>query len=329
MDKDLKDRIEQVIKGGMSPGCSVLVTKKEKELFRLSTGNFSDTDITVVTSDTLFDLASITKLYTSAIILTAEKEGKLNILDKVAKYLPIFEKSELTIQDLMTHQANFGKRLSEYRDKYQKSFGVEILKVVPPIKATQDVHYENITYLFLGQLVETIYQEPLRAIFSDFFRTHDLISTKLGSSDKEKLVSPPTEVREGEIVQGHTHDESADLMGGIAGNAGIFASTNDLAKFGRLWLEGKFVSRDNLKKVFTDYSKAGTRSQGLGWHQDLYGQSTKDWGVYLHAGYTGGLLAVHPSSSTACAFNCNRTYYGRDNTKHREILKMLAEHISK
>ncbi|PLX27263.1 hypothetical protein C0583_04495 [Candidatus Parcubacteria bacterium] len=329
MVKELKEKIEQAVKGRMSPGCSVLVMKKGKELFRLSTGTFSDTDATVVTSDTLFDLASITKLYTSAIILTAKEEGKLSTLDKVAKYLPVFENSELTIQDLMTHQANFEIRLSEYRDKYQNSFGVEILKVVPPIKATEDVHYENITYLFLGQLIETVYQKPLRATFSDFFRTHDLLNTKLGSSDKEKLASPPTEVRNGEIVQGYTHDESADLMGGIAGNAGVFASTNDLAKFGRLWLEEKIVSNDNLKKVFTDYSKAGTRSQGLGWHQDLYGQSTKDWGVYLHAGYTGGLLAVHPSSSTVCAFNCNRTYYGRDNIKHREILKMLAEHISK
>lgn len=202
MNMDLKEKIEQAVKGRMSPGCSVLIIQEEKELFSLSTGTFSDTDATVVTSDTLFDLASITKLYTSAIILTAEKEGALSILDKVAKYLPVFENSKLTIQDLMTHQANFKKRLSEYRDKYQKSFGVEILKVVPPTKATEDVHYENISYLFLGQLIETVYQKPLRAIFSDFFRTHDLLNTKLGSSDKEKIASPPTEVREGGYCPG-------------------------------------------------------------------------------------------------------------------------------
>lgn len=117
-------------------------------------------------------------------------------------------------------------------------------------------------------------------------------------------------------------------MGGIAGNAGVFATANDLAKFGRLWLEGKIISRNNLKKVFNDYSRTGTRSQGLAWNQDLYGQSTKHQGVYLHTGYTGGMLAVHPSSSTVCAFTCNRTYYGRNNTKHREILKLLTEYIS-
>ena len=328
MNKDLKNKIEQAVKGGMSPGCSVLVTKKGKEILRFSTGYFSDTDKTLVTSDTLFDLASITKLYTSAIILMAEKIGKMNILDKVSRYLPVFEESELTIQDLMTHRTNFGIRLSEYRDKYQNNFGVEILKVIPPVKATKDVHYENITYLFLGRIAELVYQKSLRTIFSDFFRTHNLKKTKLGSNDKEKLVSPPTESRERQIIQGSTHDESADLMGGIAGNAGVFASAIDLANFGRLWLEGKIVPEGYLKKVFADHSKAGTRSQGLGWHQDLYGQSTKSLGVYLHPGYTGGLLAVHPPSSTVCAFTCNRTYYGRDNTKHQEILKILTKYIS-
>lgn len=329
MHKDLKNRIKQSVNGGMSPGCSVLVTKKGEKVLSLSTGFFSDTDKTIVNSDTLFDLASITKLYTSAIILTAEKNKRLSILDKVSKYLPVFEKSELTIQELMTHQANFGIRLSEYRNKYRDNFGVEIFKVVPPVKASKDVHYENITFLFLGKIAELIYQKPLRNIFSDFFETHNLINTKMGSTSGEKLVSPPTEIKAGQILQGSTHDESADLMGGIAGNAGVFASANDLAKFGNLWLDGKIISRNNFEKVFTNYGQSGTRSQGLGWHQDLYGQATIAKKVYLHSGYTGGLLAVHLPSSTVCAFNCNRTYYGRDNIKHREILKLLVDYISK
>ncbi len=329
MNEELVTKIEQAVARKMSPGCSVIITREGKEVLDFSNGYFSDTDKTSITSNTLFDLASITKIYTSAIILRAEKEEKLKILDKVSKYLPVFSESELTILNLLTHQANFGLRLSKYREKYQDNFGTEIFKVMPPIKASSGVHYENITFLFLGRIAELVYQKPLRSIFSDFFETYSLKNTKLGSSNKEPLVSPPTEIKAEQIIQGFTHDESANLMGGIAGNAGVFASANDLAKFGNLWLEGKIISKNNLEKVFTDYSQSGTRSQGLGWHQDLYGKSTKTNEVYLHSGYTGGLLAVHLPSSTVCAFNCNRTYYGRDNTKHREILKLLVSYISK
>jgi len=328
MNNEIKNKIKQAIEEGMSPGCSLVVLKKGKKTLSFSSGCFSDVDKTPITSNVIFDLASITKLYTTAVILRAEKEGKLKIQDKVSKYLPIFSKSELTILNLLTHQANFGLRLSEFRDKYQDKFKFEILNVKPPSKASPDIHYENITFIFLGRIAEIIYQKSLTDIFSNFFSDLNLKNTKLALIGNNMLISPPTEIRAGQIIRNSTHDESAELMGGVAGNAGIFASANDLAKFGNIWLEGKIVPKDYLANVFFDYSQAGTRSQGLGWHQDLYGQSTKKLGVYLHPGYTGGMLAVHPASATVCAFVCNRTYYGRNNLKHREILRLLVSYIS-
>lgn len=324
----LLNEIKQAIIGGMSPGCSLVVLKKGKNIINFSSGCFSNTDKTTITSDTFFDLASITKLYMAAVILQLEKVGKIRIQDKAAEYLSVFSESELTILDLLTHRANFGLRLSEYREKYQEKFETKIFNVVPPRKASLGVHYENITFLFLGRIAEVVCRKPLAEIFSDFFVKLKLKNTNLGLRDQKIFVSPPTEIRTGQIIQNSTHDESADLMGGVAGNAGVFASAKDLAKFGNMWLEKKIVSEKKFKNIFTDYSQTGTRSQGLGWHQDLYGWSTKNQEVYLHSGYTGGLLAIHLPSFTVCAFVCNRTYYGRDNIKYRKMLKLLVDYIS-
>lgn len=327
MDKKIISNLKEAINDGISPGCALVVLRKGKEKINFSYGYFSDKDKTKVTSDTLFDLASITKLYTAAVILQLQEMDEINIYDKVAVYLPVFSKSELRIVDLLTHRANFGLKLSEYRNDFKEKFETAVFNVSPPVKATSEVHYENITYIFLGRIIEIICQRPLKEVFSDFFDKFGLKNTGLGLKNKKKFISPPTEIRKGRVIQNSTHDESADLMGGIAGSAGIFSSASDLAIFGNLWLEGRIIAGNNLNKVFADYSKKGNRSQGLGWHQDLYGHSTKNRKIYLHPGYTGCLLAVHVSSNTVCAFTCNRTYYGRDNIKHREIMKQLVDFI--
>jgi len=328
MDKQIISNLKNAINNGMSPGCSLVVLKNGEEKINFFYGCFSDRDKTKITSSTIFDLASITKLYTTAVILRLQESGKININDKVAKYLPVFLKSKLTVLDLLTHRANFELMLSKIRGEYQERFGEEIFNIKPPAKASLEVHYENITFLFLGRIAEIICKKSLKKIFFDFLNEFELKDTNLGLKNQKSFISPPTEIKGKKVVQNLTHDESARLMGGIAGNAGIFASAYDLASFGNLWLDGKIVPKKNIEKVFTDYSETGHRSQGLGWHQDLYGYSTKNQKVYLHQGYTGCLLAVHLPSHTICAFNCNRTYYGRDNIKHRKTMKQLIDFIS-
>jgi len=331
MKNNLFSEIKQGINSGIAPGCSLVISSKGNENIDYSFGAFSGNNSSQITSDTLYDIASITKLYTTAVILRLYEQNEIDIYDRCAVYLPIFEKSELTIADMLTHRANFGIRLSEYRDKYQASFKTKIFEIIPPVKPSREVYYENITFLYLGKIIEQITSKPLKDIFTELFNEFGLKNTALGLKSQNIFYSPPTEIKEDNyVVQNTTHDESAALMGGIAGNAGIFASAADLAKFGNLWINGKIISKEKLySMVFKDYSEQGARSQGLGWHQDLYGISYKDTNIYLHAGYTGCLLVINALSSTVCSFVCNRTYFGRDNIKYRETLKLLVDYMAK
>ena len=329
MKNNLLSKIKCGIHSGISPGCSLVILSKGNKNINYSFGTFSGNDSSQVTSDTLYDIASITKLYTTAVILGLYEQNKIDIYDRCAIYLPIFEKSELTIVDLLTHKANFGIRLSEYRDKHQASFKAKVFEIVPPVKPSLGVYYENITFLYLGKIIEKITSKSLKDIFTELFDEFGLKNTALGLKSQNIFHSPPTEIKgDKHVVQNTTHDESAASMGGIAGNAGIFASAADLVKFGNLWISGKIISKEKLYNiVFKDYSKQGTRSQGLGWHQDLFGVSYKDKNIYLHTGYTGCMLAINTLSSTVCSFVCNRTYFGRDNIKYRKTLKLLVDYV--
>ncbi|MEA2088421.1 MAG: serine hydrolase domain-containing protein [Patescibacteria group bacterium] len=329
MKNDLFLEIKQRIDSSIAPGCSLVILSKGNKNIDYSFGTFLGDNSSQITPDTLYDIASITKLYTTSIILRLYEQGKIDIYDRCSVYLPIFEKSELTIVDLLTHRANFGIRLSEYRSKYQTFFKTKIFEIIPPVKPSQEAHYENITFLYLGKIIEQITSKSLKEVFMELFNELGLKNTALGLKSQTIFNSPPTEIRNNYIVQNTTHDESAALMGGMAGNAGVFASAADLAKFGNLWIDdGKIMSKKKLYSiVFKDYSERGDRSQALGWHQDLFGMSYKNKNIYLHTGYTGCLLAININSSVICSFVCNRTYFGRDNIKYRKILKLLTDYL--
>jgi CubicO group peptidase (beta-lactamase class C family) len=327
-------RIDEILENGvenkMAPGCSVVVTKGGKGIYSNSYGNFTNqSESPKIGVDTPFDLASITKLYTTALILTAQEKGILKIDDEVKKYLPVvFANSSLTITDLLTHRANINVYLSNLR-KNPETFNKRVFEVAVPEEAQEEAHYQNITFIYLGKLLEKAYGQSLPDLFKEFFKENDFNNTYLGSIEAKRFNAPPSEVINGEFIQNITHDENARLLGGVAGHSGIFASSKELNRFGNLWLKGKIVSRDYLgNKVLKNYC-SGSRSQGLGWNQDLYGYSTRELGVYLHPGFTGGLLAIDVDQDIVLSFLCNRGFYGRDNLKHRKVMEDLVETVYK
>ena len=112
------DQIKDLVDNKATPGCVISVDNQEK-VSKFAYGCYSDTDKTLVSENTIYDLASITKLYTTAIILRMHEKGDLDIFDKCSEYLEVFQNSNLKIFDLLTHKAGFNIRLLEYRNKGQ------------------------------------------------------------------------------------------------------------------------------------------------------------------------------------------------------------------
>lgn len=330
MNGELHAAIAKLIDDGAAPGGAVSLLAPGSPPSSIAHGYFAGADSSLVTADTTYDLASVTKLFTAALVLRLHEQGRLSIYDRCSKYLDNFQQSEVRIIDLLTHRLGIDLSLAQFSATFNntETFREALLKLEVPKQPTNHIAYANLQLFYAGVVVERItghsLQDALHQLFTELGLTHTFTSPDI----VEKHISvPPTEIIDNTVIQGVTHDESSRKLGGIAGYAGVFASAADLAQFGQAWLDGRIVSRDTLNGiVFKDYDPAGTTPQAFGWwlrYKDFTDTVVATPGLYSHAGFTGSLLAIHPESGRVAAFTCNRTYYGRNNRLQRHIWELL------
>ena len=285
-------------------------------------GRVGGPDSDEVTPETMYDLASVTKLYTAALVFRAHLDGHLDLEHRVGRYLEVFRESDLRVADLLSHRAGFGVRLGAVRAEHREAFAQAVFQIPPPRSAAPGCHYENITFLYLGNLLEEVRGDPLAEQARELLNELGLRRTAPRVTRGWLHPTPPTEVVDGSVFAAATHDESARLLGGFAGNAGMFADITDLVSFGRAWIEGRVVPRAFLEESVTPDRSGGEgeRRMGLAWWRDLPGVLGADeHGWLCHPGYTGFLLAIHLDDGLVVAVTCNRTYLGRDNQRHRAL----------
>lgn len=336
MNDSLFQKINTLIRKGAAPGCAVALSDNGKmQLF--ACGHFSTAASPAVTPRTVYDLASVSKLFTAALILRLQEAGKLSIYDRCGAYLDNFRGSDARLIDLPTHRLDFGLGMSQYRAKYRTATALynALAHIVPPVHASQGVTYANAGPFFLGLIAEKVAAKPLHDLMQDLCIDLGLPDTYTGPDiARLNIKTPPEEVVGDTVVQGVTHDETARMLGGLAGHAGVFSTAADLAVFGSAWLSGKVVHAETLRHaVFHDYDESGESPQALGWwlrYPAPAGNNgyVKTPGVYSHTGFTGPLLAIRPANGKAAALTCNRTYYGRDNKRHREIWELLIRWVA-
>lgn len=314
-----------------APGGAVALLSPDAEPVYFARGNFADIASLLATPDTVYDVASITKLFTTALILRLHEQKRLSINDACALYLPNFQHSDIRIIDLLTHRLGIDLSLAQFSQKFTDAadFRSALLALDPPKEPLDRVEYANIQLFYTGVIVEHVTGHTLNDELHELFAELNLSHTATGADVAEQyIITPPTEVIGDTVIQGVTHDESSRKLGGIAGNAGVFSSAIDLAKFGKAWLDGRVVSREILDDiVFKDYDPAGTTPQALGWWLRVTnpdGSSSPTPGIYSHTGFTGSILAINPNNGKVAAFTCNRTYYGRDNKLQRHIWQLLV-----
>lgn len=323
--------IEQLIADGAAPGCAVSVSA-DGDMQSFVCGRTGGAGSAAVTPHTVYDVASITKLFTTALIVQLAGQGKLSLDDRCACYLDNFRDSQLRIIDLLTHRLDFGVAMHTLRAAHPTPDALRetLTRLTPPKLAADSIHYANTEFFFLGLVVEKCTGRSLHDAMTALFRHLDLRHTFTGPDIGQlHIVTPPTEVIDGQTVQGVTHDETARILGGLTGHAGVFSTADDLAQFGRAWLDGRIISSEALRRaVFQDYDPSGNKPQAAGWWlrcPAADGTERPTPGAYMHIGFTGPLLAISPANGRVATFTCNRTYYGRNNRLQRDIWQLLID----
>jgi len=268
-------------------------------------------DSSAVTEETLYDCASITKsIPTATLALQLMDEGKLSLGDKLISYIPEYHtrhREEVRIRHLLTYTLGNTTSLSSLADKTPD----EIFAAV----CTEEMHppgtafsYSNIPAFLLGTVIERILGTSLdKAATERIFKPLDMTSITFHPNVRlRKSNIAPTEIVDGNELQGIVHDESARVFakaGKVVGHAGLFSTMPDLLTF----LENLLANPD--KRLCTSQIVQLNASTALGWelNQSWMGEkrSSKTFGK---TGFTGTSIVCDFERQTAIAVLCNRTY---------------------
>ena len=294
-----------------------------------------------MTTDTIFDMASLTKVMATApsILLLVER-GKIRLDDRVKRYLPEFTgggKDAITVRQLLTHYSGLRPDfdLSIPWEGYAATLS-ELWKETTRQEPGKEFTYSDLNFITLGEIVQRVGGRPL-----ELFARENLYEP-LGMSDTgfkppaEWLRRiAPTESRARsleylkgkapvglpqEILRGSVHDPTAWRMGGVAGHAGLFSSARDVAIYAQTLLNrGTYMG----KRVFSGYGvdamtrpqnpRATNASRGFGWDLDSsFSVPRGDLfaGGFGHTGFTGTSLWVHPPSDTFVLILASRLHPG-------------------
>jgi len=305
--------IEQAIHQGQVPGAVLLVGHNGQIIRRKAYGDRAlEPRHEVMTLDTIFDLASLTKVIaTTTAVMQLVEQGKVRLNDPVAKYLPEFAqngKEDITVRQLLTHYSGLEPDLDLKTPWEGKETAYRMAFAETPADAPgSKFSYSDINFIVLGALVERVSAETLdeysaRHIFAPLKMTHTRFLPP--ASWKPKIA--PTQYDENEhMLRGVVHDPTARRMGGVAGHAGLFATADDLSKFAQVLLRGGggILSALSVEKMTQpEQPPSAPVLRGFGWDIDSPFSSNRGdllpVGSYGHTGFTGTSLWIDPTTQT-------------------------------
>ncbi len=328
--------VQQAIADKKLPGAVVLIGRGDRIVYQQAIGQRAVAPAPEpMTLDTIFDLASLTKVVaTTTSVMKLVEDGKIRLSDRVADYIPGFEryrKANITIRHLMTHTSGLRPDLDSANPWTGAGTAIQLaMEEVASAAPGERFVYSDINYFLLGDIVRRVSGLPLEA----YSRTH--IFEPLGMRDTMFLppaslasrIAPtepctefgwPCDGPGMKMMRGVVHDWTARRMGGVAGHAGLFSTAADLSVFCRMLLNGgsyngvRVLSPLTVAKMTTPASGLGDPNvRGLGWDIDSSFSSNRGEllpvGSFGHTGFTGTSLWIDPVTKTFVVFLSNRVH---------------------
>ena len=325
--------LEQAIAERAFPGASVAILRGGQLAALQGFGRFTyDPDSLSVATDTVLDLASVSKVIaTTTVAAILHERGKLGMDDCVADLAPQFgthdiRRYDVTIRHLLTHTSGLPAyvRLFEHANSRNELLAAAY---ATPLEADPGVRteYSDIGFILLGDILEKITDEPLDQFCQrEIFNPLGLKHTRFCPPPEWRNQIPPTRddrTFRKKIVQGEVNDENAWVMGGVAGHAGVFSTAPDVAEFAQCWLRGGSpILKAETVSEFT--RQQSSTSRALGWDRPTPPSSSGQYfssQSYGHLGYTGTSLWIDPIRELVVVLLTNRTWPDAKNQAIKQI----------
>ena len=328
------------------PGAAVAVTHEGKLVAYKGLGRLTyDAASAEVRSDTIFDLASLTKpLATTTLAMILYERGELELEAPVCQVLPQIcatdaRRRDITFRMLLAHSSGLPGyvRLFEMAKTREALIAAALDTPLIAEPGTQ-AEYSDIGFLILGEALTRIADEPLdRFCQREIFGPLGMSRTGFLPPQEWRKTIPPTEDDQAfrkRIIKGEVQDENASVMGGVAGQAGLFAPAEDVATFAHCLLSGgRPVLRPETVAQFTrrEESPVGT-SRTLGWDTPTRPSqsgtmfSPRSFG---HLGYAGTSLWIDAERQISITLLTNRTWPDRKSQAIKEVRPVFHDAVMK
>lgn len=271
-----------------------------------------------MTEDTVFDLASVSKLFTSILAVQQIERGTLELEQKVAAYLPEFGaagKHDVTVRQLLTHTSGFRSWIPLFKEPTREGRLRLLWNEAPTSPPGTKYLYSDLNLITLqlvleqitGRGLDDLLREDITApLGMDRTRFNPPASWRPGIAATEDARLPWSGLDRG-LVWGEVHDENAYAFGGVAGHAGVFSRAWDLAVLARTLLNGgaygraRILAPESVELLFTDFNTAFPGDEhGLGFelYQHWYMGAMATPRTAGHTGFTGTSLVLDPSTDS-------------------------------
>jgi len=304
--------VQEAIQDGQIPGAVVLVGHDDKVVYRKAFGYRSlEPRRELMTVDTIFDIASLTKVVaTTTAVMQLFERGKVRLNDDVVKYIPEFGqngKEDITVRQLLTHYSGLAPDIDLQTPWQGKETAYRMaFEETPQQPPGSGFIYSDTNFIVLGALVEGVSGMTLdQYTKANIFTPLKMLRTRFLPDAAWRPKIAPTEYDEhGAMLRGIVHDPRARRMGGVAGHAGLFSTADDLSKFAEALLAGsKILSPPTVEKMTTpEQPPNAPAARGFGWDIDSPFSSNRGEllpvGSFGHTGWTGTSMWIDPTTRT-------------------------------
>lgn len=362
LDATLLEQIPRILQDGIDfdparfSGATALVARKGRIAHRSARGYAlrwkSDTELLPegqwipAAADTIYDLASISKIFTAVTVMQLVERGELGLEDTIASHFPDFAqngKESLTVQQLLTHSSGLPAGINLFTDPLTDEEKIAAVMAVKPSNPPGTAYmYSDVGLIVLGLLVEHLTGQSLDEVVAERV-TGPLGMTETMYNPSQELlprIAATEATGERGLVHGVVHDENAAALGGVAGHAGVFSTADDLAIFAQMFLNGgsygkaRVLRPETVESMFTDHiaeiTGPGGDRRGLGPELEAWFYHSGLTSPYSagHTGFTGTCLVIDPLTDTFHIMLANSVHPTREwsttSVTRREVSTCVA-----
>ncbi|MFE3454498.1 serine hydrolase domain-containing protein [Nonomuraea sp. NPDC059194] len=314
---------------------------------------YTDPDGTLATTrpparrDSVFDLASVSKLFTTAVVLSLVSRGRLDLDAPVATWLPDHygDRTHITLRHLLTHTA--GLQPTHRVDDVPPADRLDTILATPITSPVGGPYlYTDVGMITVGRIAEVAGGAPLDTLVRDLVTTplglpdtgYRRLGPPLSATDPARTSSDPargsTDLARGATdlariaktechrAIGEVHDETAHSLGGVAGHAGVFSTADDLVRFGEALRLGRLPLTDQMTREHP--VEGAAFRHGLGVRIGDPGIVGPLADAYGHSGFTGTSLIVDQAHKLTVVLLTNAVHPVRGRPGIRELRNAVA-----